>query len=217
MPIDKIDSADVLAMLAKIWNETPVTASRVKQRAQKVSITPSPRGYGMITRSLWLTGLSLHRSRTLSIKKAIAYAEAPAAVKAIRETNSKPMIRLALEFLILTAVRAEEVKGATWAEIDLDSRTWAIPAARMKMGRCHRVPLADRAIAILEAAKGLTSGDGLLFPGLKGREINHQAFATCLDKANVPAVPHDSGPPSRIGRLNQVMIGLSRKPPWPTS
>jgi integrase len=57
----------------------------------------------------------------------------------------------AAEFAILTAVRAGEVTGATWSEIDLNGRAWVIPSERMKAGREHRVPLSDAAIAILEA------------------------------------------------------------------
>ena len=48
----------------------------------------------------------------------------------------------ALEFTILTAARTGEVLGATWDEINLKSKLWTVPAARMKSGREHRVPLA---------------------------------------------------------------------------
>ena len=71
--------------------------------------------------------------------------------------------KLCLRFLILTAARSGEARGATWAEIDLEAREWRIPGARMKKGREHRVPLSDAAAAALERARGLDDGSGLVF------------------------------------------------------
>jgi integrase len=56
----------------------------------------------------------------------------------------------AFEFAILTAARTNEALGAVWSEIDFNERIWAVPSNRMKGGREHRVPLADKAIAILK-------------------------------------------------------------------
>lgn len=58
---------------------------------------------------------------------------------------------LALEFLILTASRSNEVRDARWSEIDLEARLWVIPAERMKARQERLVPLIDRALAILRA------------------------------------------------------------------
>jgi integrase len=60
-----------------------------------------------------------------------------------------------------------EVLGARWDEIDLAEQTWTIPAARMKAGKEHRVPLCDAAIAVLDAMAGLRLGDHV-FPGRNG-------------------------------------------------
>jgi integrase len=57
----------------------------------------------------------------------------------------------ALEFCILTATRTGETVGARWPEINLAERVWIIPGTRMKAGKEHRIPLSDRAIAILES------------------------------------------------------------------
>jgi integrase len=72
----------------------------------------------------------------------------------------------ALEFLILTAARSGEVRGATWAEVDLLEKIWTIPAARMKMGREHRVALSDEAIQLLSELPRLDGCD-FVFPGAK--------------------------------------------------
>ena len=57
---------------------------------------------------------------------------------------------------------------ATWAAVDLAASVWTIPATRMKMQRAHRVPLCARAAQILEAARRLGNGEGLVFPGARG-------------------------------------------------
>ncbi len=81
------------------------------------------------------------------------YEAIPAFVAQLREREA--MAALALEFVILTAARTSEVLGATWDEVDLDKAIWTIPAARMKAGKEHRVPLSPRAVEILEAVKPL--------------------------------------------------------------
>lgn len=74
--------------------------------------------------------------------------------------------KLAIQFTILTAARSGEVRGATWTEIDLESRTWSIPAERMKMRSQHTVPLSKQAIAILTRMKVLHGDKGFVFPGI---------------------------------------------------
>jgi integrase len=71
----------------------------------------------------------------------------------------------ALEFAILTAARSGEVRGATWAEIDLQNAVWTIPGERMKAGKEHRVPLSPRAVEIL---RGLPRQSELVFSGRDG-------------------------------------------------
>jgi integrase len=71
----------------------------------------------------------------------------------------------ALQFAILTAARSGEVRGARWSEIELDRAEWNIPAARMKTGETHRVPLSEAALAILREMAALKDGSGLVFIG----------------------------------------------------
>jgi integrase len=94
------------------------------------------------------------------------YADVPAFVGKLREAES--MQALALEFLVLTAARWGEVRGATWGEIDLAGRVWTIPGKRMKAGREHRVPLSARAVEIIEKMAAIRHSD-LVFPGRHGQ------------------------------------------------
>ena len=72
--------------------------------------------------------------------------------------------KLCLRFLILTAARSGEARGATWVEVDSEAREWRIPGERMKGGAGHRVPLSDAALVVLERARALDDGSGLIFP-----------------------------------------------------
>src|SRR5690606_19920192 len=91
---------------------------------------------------------------------AMPYAEIPAFLARIRLAGG--IASRALEFLILTAARSGEVRGAAWDEIQDD--LWIIPASRMKAGREHRVPLTGAAQAILDRVRG-KSTSALIFPG----------------------------------------------------
>ena len=63
------------------------------------------------------------------------------AIQTVRAADARPVVKLAFEFLVLTAARSGEVRGAVWAEIDRDDAVWTIPATRLKTKREHRVPL----------------------------------------------------------------------------
>jgi integrase len=94
---------------------------------------------------------------------ALPYRDVPAFLTTVRE--SQGIAAMALEFTILTAVRAGETLGATWDEIDLESRVWTIPARRTKTGLPHRVPLSVRAIDILKSMAAIRQND-FVFAGI---------------------------------------------------
>jgi integrase len=109
---------------------------------------------------------------------ALPYAELPAFMSELREREG--IAARALEFAILTAARTGEIIGATWDEIDLTTKVWAIGAERMKAGREHRVPLSDRAMKILQTLPR-EGGNVHLFVGAKkGRSISTMAMSDCL-------------------------------------
>ena len=98
------------------------------------------------------------------------------------------MAALALEFVILTVARTNEVLGATWDEVDFKKGTWTIPAARMKAGKEHRVPLSPRAIEILETVQPM--GKPNLFPAVKGGKLSSMAMAMLLRRMKSDCTVH---------------------------
>ena len=180
LPVQAIDTALVLKVLqqhveagrgpaGEFWQSRPETASRLRGRIEKVLDWAKARGYraGGDNPALWrghIDHLLPARSKMRKVKHlpALAYAELPSFMAALREQQD--IAARALEFLILTAARKGEVLGMRWAEIDLAEKVWTVPAARMKAGKEHRVPLSARALAIVQEMQALRpDGDGPVF------------------------------------------------------
>ena len=96
----------------------------------------------------------------------------------------------ALEFLILTAARTSEVLSASWSEIDRDNCVWTIPAARMKAGREHRVPLSPQALAVLERAEQLSKEGSIFIKTGAGKSLSTGAMERVLDRMKVAVTVH---------------------------
>ena len=117
----------------------------------------------------------------------------PAFIKTMHASDKgSESVKLALEFLILTAARSGEVRGALWSEIDRDGKLWRIPADRMKAKRSHNVPLSDRALAILDRMSELREGDAaLVWPGQSGtKPMSDMTLKMALRRLDLSADPH---------------------------
>ena len=122
---------------------------------------------------------------------ALPHKDVAAAIETVQASGStQPAVRLAFEFLVLTAARSGEVRGAQWAEIDTAGRVWTLSALRMKATREHRVPLCGRAMEILDAARTLGDGNPLVFPMWSGRPISASTLLKMLNALRIAAVPH---------------------------
>ena len=113
----------------------------------------------------------------------MGYADVPTFVAKLREREG--VAALALEFCILTAARTGEVLGARWSEIDFGACVWTVPAERMKAGREHRVPLSERALAILEKLSATRMGE-LIFPGQRGgKPLSNMALEMLMRRMEI--------------------------------
>jgi integrase len=110
----------------------------------------------------------------------------PTFVRHLHTQTGLPATRLAFEFLILTAARSNEVRGAAWDEIDEKAALWTIPALRMKARNSHIVPLSDRALEVLELARAANPDHQLVFPGaLQGRPLSDMTLTKVLRTAGL--------------------------------
>ncbi len=145
-PIDKIETADVLAVLRPIWQSKPETASRLRGRIERILNAAKAKGYRTGENpAAWRGHLENLLPRQQKLARghhaAMPYRDIPAFVARLHQRQA--VAALALEFAILTAARSGEVLGARWQEIDLDEKVWTIPRERTKAAREHRVPLSE--------------------------------------------------------------------------
>ena len=189
--VSDVTSTDVLEILTPIWHVKAQTARRVRQRIHAVmewAVAVELRTDNPCDRLGPVLGPQQH---LVQHRRALPHRDVAAAIATVRTSGAAPVVTLAFEFLVLTAARPGEVRGAEWAEIDTAGRVWTIPAARMKAKREHRVPLCRRAWQLLEAAR--TLGDGrrsLVFPGAGGTPLPEKRLRRLLLDHEIAAVPH---------------------------
>ena len=190
IPVAEVTGADVIETLRHVWHRHPATARRLRQRVNTVmewAVAMEYRADNPCGRVGLVLGRQQDRVRHMP---ALPHGEVAAAVAAVRGSGARRVVRLAFELLVLTAARSGEVRGAGWAEMDVAGRVWTIPGTRMKGKRDHRVPLCGRALAVLEAARGLGAAGGLVFPTSRGRPLKDMALSGVLRVLGVAAVPH---------------------------
>lgn len=187
-----ITTAHVVQVLEPIWTSKTETATRVRSRIELVLDFAAARGLrDGPNPARWRGNLDAALPKASRVAKvehhaAVAVADVPAFFT--RLCTQAGMGARALEFAILTAARSGEVRGAVWKEFDLEAALWTVPAARMKAGREHRVPLSAAALALLKAQpKG--GGDALVFPGKRG-QLSDMSLTAVLRRMKVAATAH---------------------------
>ena len=189
-PVSEVNTADVLEILTPIWHVKAETARAVRQRIRSViewAIALDMRSDNPCDRVLPVLG---PQNDIVTHRLALPHKDVAAAIETVRAGSAQPAVKLAFEFLVLTATRSGEVRGAQWAEIDMTDHVWTLSAQRMKAKREHRVPLCGRALEILDAARALGDGNPLVFPMRSGRPISASTLLKMLNDLRIAAVPH---------------------------
>ncbi len=175
--VSAIDTALVMKVIEPMWKAVPETASRVRGRIESILDWAKVSGFREGENPARWRGHLDHllpaKSKVQKVEHhaALPYAEIGAFTAKLRESAGIPA--RALELLLLTAARAGEIRGGTWAEIDLASRMWVIPAERMKGGKEHRIPLSIAAVAVLRGMHAIRHSD-YVFPGRRtGRPLSN--------------------------------------------
>ena len=188
--IEEITAREMHDCAAEVWRAKPATAKKLNQILKATFDNAISRE--LIDADPWeraKKGLGQLKDKGKN-QESLAHSEVGAAIQTIRDTSAGASTKLAFEYLVLTAARSGEVRGAHWSEIDWNNRTWTVPAARMKAERTHRVPLSGAAMAVLENARQMTGGEGLVFPSDKGKVLSDSTLSKLVRENGIGAVPH---------------------------
>ena len=202
-PVSKLTTEDALRVLKPLWQTRPETANRLRGRCERVWDFAKARGHCSGENPFHWRGhldkLLPKRPRlTRGHHKAMPFADVPAFMGRLRAMQG--VAARALEFAILTAARSGEVLGARWEEIDFQTKLWTVPPERMKGGREHRVPLSERAMAILDELHQARMSD-FVFPGSSaGAPQQHRPWRRCCAAQKLMSRRTAFGPHSGTGR-----------------
>jgi len=192
--LHEISTEDVLEALKPIWTVKPVTASRTRQRIERVLEAAKVLKYRTGENpAIWRGNLKhlLPSPRKLHRKQghaSLPYAKAPALMAELH--NDPGPVARAVEVCILTVARSQEIRLMEWSEIDFDKKTWRVPPAKMKAKGAHLVPLSDQATDIIKAMPRLGR---YVFPS--DHAVDHQPFrpnalTACIVRAGFDVTMH---------------------------
>ena len=193
MHVADVQQTHVLQILEPIWTTKTETASRLRGRIENILDWAKARGYRKDENPARWRGhldklLSAPEKTTKTIHHpAVPVTEVAAFYAALQQRSG--MAARALEFALLTAARSGEVRGATWAEIDLDAELWIVPAERMKARKEHRVPLSASAIKTLRALPRI-DGSEFVFPAPRAGALSDMALTAVMRRMGLAFVPH---------------------------
>ena len=194
VPLDDIDTEDVLRCVQPIWLEKPETASRVRGCIEKVLDAAKAKGHRTGENPARMRGhleLFLPKRSKANVKHhaALPYAEMPAFMAELRKREG--VAAKALEFAILTAARSGEARGMIWGEVDLAAKLWTVPAGRMKASEQHEVPLSDAALSILQAVYEVgLEADDVVFPAPRGGPLSDMTLSAVLKRMGRKVTVH---------------------------
>jgi integrase len=201
LPIGAIDVDAVLKVLTPVWQKKPETAVRIRGRIESVLDAAKVRGLREGENpARWKGGLALllpaqGKVRAVRHHPALPHADVAEFVRVLRQHETS-VAAAALEFLILTVVRPGNAVRARWSQIDREAKIWTIPAAEMKGGVAHIVPLSDPVIAVLDRMEAIRRGP-FIFPSTMGTgagvqkrnsHMSDAALATVIDRLNQDAL-----------------------------
>ncbi len=194
LPVEAIEFGHVTEILSPIWATKTETATRLRQRVEAVLDFATAHGLRSGPNpARWKGNLDAVLPKPAKLRKvqhhrALPIDDMPSFLAELRQRAG--VAARCLEFVVLTACRSGEARGARRSEIDVKAKLWTIPPERMKAGKPHRVPLSDEAMALLGALPRI-AGTDLLFPAPRGGgELSDVALLAVMRRMCVDAVPH---------------------------
>jgi len=190
--LDMISPADCADVLRSIWLTKAETASRTRQRMHAVMQWAWAHGHITANPISVVDHLLPKQSAKAEHQPAMPWRQVPGFVAAhLAEHGIGDSTRAALLFLILTATRSGEVRGARWDEFDLHARVWNIPAARMKAKEAHRVPLSQKALTLIKTLQESQLHDTLVFPSPREKVLSDMTLTALLRRVKAESDSSD--------------------------
>ena len=183
MRVDTIGREDMLRILTPIWTTRPEIARKLRSRIR--AVLAWAQAHGHVEHNVAGEAIDGALPSMPAVKahfRALPHQAAGEALETIDTSRASVSAKACLRFVVLTACRSGEARLATWDEIDLEARTWRVPASRMKGGAKHRVALSEAALAALESVRPLRDRSGLLFPSPSraGRPLSDMTLTKVL-------------------------------------
>ena len=181
-PVDEITTADLVRVLLPVWHTKAETARKLKTRLGVVMRWSIAAGYRTDDPAGPALAAALPRQTTPTRHLASLPHDqvGPTLEKLETLPRAWPPTVACLRFLAATAARSGEARFATWDEVDLETRTWTVPAERTKTNREHVVPLSAAALEALDVARLYSkapNGSGPLFPSPGGKPLGNGAMS----------------------------------------
>ncbi len=222
-PVTEIDRPTVLDALKPIWFDLPDAARRIRLRIRETLDYAVDLGLIEVNAERLISKVALPpQPKVKEHRKALLHGEVAGALDCVRESPAWDSTKLCFEWMVLTASRPQEALLVQWNEIDLDARTWTVPAAKMKARRGHRQPLSEQALDLLRRARELyrtpddpddwpvtPPADGYIFPHPTERgPLSIAALEGRCKKCGLDCTPH--GFRSSFRDWAEEMSGASR-------
>lgn len=179
-----IGISNIKTVLDPIWKTKTETASRIQGRIKSVIDYAIVCGYrDKANPAIWDGFLdsiypSPKKIKTVEHMDAMPYSNVYDFLIALRKHDT--ISAKALEFLILTCVRSDSVRSATWSQIDMDAKVWTIPKAFTKTKkRNHTVPLSSYALSLLKSLNRY-EGTDLVFPSSTMKKMSDSAISKLM-------------------------------------
>ena len=183
LPVDQIDRERVLSVLVPLWTSRPEAGRRVRRNIRATLAWAQAHGYVEHNAAGEAVNGALPAQPAVRQHfRALPYAEIPTALQVVAASTASQAVKLCFRWLTLTAARSGEARNAEWQEVDTDARLWVIPGEKMKGGVQHRQPLSDATLEVLEQARSLDDGSGLVFPSptRRGQSLSDMTLTKLL-------------------------------------
>ena len=189
--VDKITTADLMAVLEPIWHDKPTQADLLRRRIGQVMRWAIAKGYRPDDPAgPALVAVLPRKNGGTKHHRALAHGAVADALAKVWDSSGAQSVKLAARFIALTACRTGEALGARWSEIDTEAAVWTIPGERMKTAKAHRVPLSVAALELLDHVRELSGGSGLVFPGRGGKPVGSGSIRQLFRRLGIAGTPH---------------------------